>query len=239
MKNHKYKIVYNKISNYMLSGEWAVGSMMKSENELIKLFKVSRVTIRHVLSLLASEGRVEKKRGKKTIIRDQLLTIENEGKMLFNSLTQQVINSGHVPHYKLLEFKLVANPFDKLFSSSTALYYMERVRIFDEKPYLISRAYISKDLCGNLNSNYFDDNNIPAILMKKKLIKFLKSTQNIKPINLSIADASMFGLAKGSPAISLKWFFYDNEKNLVFIDEEIITKPISFERTYVKHIVDF
>jgi len=233
MNNYKYRIIYNKISNYMLSGEWAVGSSMKSKNELIKLFKVSRVTIRNVLSLLSSEGRIEKKRGKKTIIRDQLLTVENEGKVLFNSLTQQIINSGHVPHYKLLEFKLVANSFEKLFSSSSSLYFMEKIRAFDKEPYLISRAYISKDLCGDLNANNFNDNNIPAILMKIKSIKFLQSTQNIKPIKLSHADSNIFSLTSGSPAISLKWFFYDNKKNLIFVDEEIITKTISFDRSYV------
>ena len=44
MSTPKYKKIYDKIVQLILTNQWAVGSNMKSENELIKLFGVSRLT---------------------------------------------------------------------------------------------------------------------------------------------------------------------------------------------------
>ena len=44
----KYKKIYDHIVKLILKDEWPVGSNMKSENELIKFFGVSRLTIRTV-----------------------------------------------------------------------------------------------------------------------------------------------------------------------------------------------
>ena len=50
---------------------------MKSENELIKLFGVSRLTIRNVLNILENQGRILRSRGKATLILDRLLIQNN------------------------------------------------------------------------------------------------------------------------------------------------------------------
>ena len=68
MNTPRYQLIYSKIVNLILINEWPVGSYMKSENELIKLFNVSRLTIRNVLSILENEGRIKRSRGKKTLI---------------------------------------------------------------------------------------------------------------------------------------------------------------------------
>ena len=51
----KYKKIYDQIIKLILTNEWPVGSNMKSENELIKLFGVSRLTIRNVLNILEND----------------------------------------------------------------------------------------------------------------------------------------------------------------------------------------
>ena len=56
MNTPKYKIIYDQIVKFILTDVWPVGSNMKSENELIKLFGVSRLTIRNVLNILENLG---------------------------------------------------------------------------------------------------------------------------------------------------------------------------------------
>lgn len=54
------------------SGEIKVGDMLPSENEMIKQYKVARLTVREALSILVNEGLLEKRHGKGTFCRASL-----------------------------------------------------------------------------------------------------------------------------------------------------------------------
>ena len=73
----KYKKIYDRIVKLILTDEWPVGSNMKSENELIKMFRVSRITIRNVLNILENEERILRSRGKATSTFSLLAAIYN------------------------------------------------------------------------------------------------------------------------------------------------------------------
>ena len=121
MSTPKYKKIYDKIVQLILTNQWAVGSNMKSENELIKLFGVSRLTIRNVLSILENEGRILRSRGKATLILDRLLQNSQETEIKDRSET---LNAD----YKLLDLQIIKNSFTKQFTNSSSLYYINRVR---------------------------------------------------------------------------------------------------------------
>ena len=91
---------------------------MKSENELIKLFGVSRLTIRNVLSILENEGRISRSRGKATLILDRLLQNSQETEIKDRSET---LNAD----YKLLDLQIIKNSFTKQFTNSSSLYYIK------------------------------------------------------------------------------------------------------------------
>ena len=46
------------------TGQIKVGDMLPSENEMIKLYGVARLTVREALSVLVNEGLLEKRHGK-------------------------------------------------------------------------------------------------------------------------------------------------------------------------------
>ena len=112
MNTPKYQLIYSEIINLILTNQWPVGSLMKSENELIQLFDVSRLTIRNVLSILENEGRIKRSRGKKTLILDRLLrnTINSEIKDFSVTLNFD---------YYLLDFKIISNNQKNKFTSSS------------------------------------------------------------------------------------------------------------------------
>jgi len=121
MSTPKYKKIYDKIVQLILTNQWAVGSKMKSENELIKLFGVSRLTIRNVLSILENEGRILRSRGKATLILDRLLQNSQETEIKDRSET---LNAD----YKLLDLQVIKNSLSKRFTNSSSLYYINRIR---------------------------------------------------------------------------------------------------------------
>ncbi len=228
MKIFKYQKVYTEIIKLILNNNWPVGSFMKSENELIKKFNVSRLTIRNVLSILENEGRIKRGRGKKTLILNKRLmsksNSEIKDRMLFLNL-----------NYNLINFKIVSNNFKDKFSSSKSLYYIERTARLKERHeiYFISRAYISKELSGEIDKISIENSrNFINLLIIKFGIIFSKSYQEIKAINLNLQDSKIFQVVKNIPALSNTWFFYDEGGKLILIDEEISIRPINVKNYY-------
>tara|TARA_B100001250_G_scaffold102166_1_gene86046 strand:+ start:102 stop:788 length:687 start_codon:yes stop_codon:yes gene_type:complete len=227
MNTPKYKIIYDQIVKFILTDVWPVGSNMKSENELIKLFGVSRLTIRNVLNILENEGRILRSRGKATLILDRLLQNNNRSEIKDFSVT---LNAD----YKLIDVEVVKNNFMKKFKNSSSLYYIKRLRrLKNNELYLISRAYIPFEIIGdNLNKKIFKDKNLLEVLINQFEVKISRSDQELSAITLSNNDANLFKITTGYPAILNTWNMYDKLNNLVLIDQELTVKPLKVKNYY-------
>ena len=227
MGTPKYKTIYDQIVKFILTNVWPVGSNMKSENELIKLFGVSRLTIRNVLNILENEGRILRSRGKATLILDRLLQDNNRSEIKDFSVT---LNAD----YKLIDVEVVKNNLIKKFKNSSSLYYIKRLRrLKNNELYLISRAYIPLEIIGdNVNKKIFKDKNLLEVLINQFKIKISRSDQELSAITLSNNDADLFKITKGYPAILNTWNMYDKSNKMVLIDQETTIKPLKVSNYY-------
>ena len=227
MGTPKYKTIYDQIVKFILTDVWPVGSNMKSENELIKLFGVSRLTIRNVLNILENEGRILKSRGKATLILDRLLQDNNRSEIKDFSVT---LNAD----YKLIDVEVVKNNLIKKFKNSSSLYYIKRLRrLKNNELYLISRAYIPLEVIGDkINKKIFKDKNLLEVLMNQFQVKISRSDQELSAITLSNNDADLFKITKGYPAILNTWNMYDKSNKMVLIDQETTIKPLKVSNYY-------
>lgn len=227
MSTPKYKIIYDQIVKFILTDVWPVGSNMKSENELIKLFGVSRLTIRNVLNILENEGRILRSRGKATLILDRLLQNKKQTEIKDFAVT---LNAD----YKLIDVEVVKNNFMKKFKNSSSLYYIKRLRrLKNNELYLISRAYIPLEIIGeNVNKKIFKDKNLLEVLINQFEVKINRSDQELSAVILSNNDADLFKITKGYPAILNTWNMYDKSNKLVLIDQELTVKPLKVTNYY-------
>ena len=227
MGTPKYKTIYEQIVKFILTDVWPVGSNMKSENELIKLFGVSRLTIRNVLNILENEGRILRSRGKATLILDRLLQNNNRSEIKDFSVT---LNAD----YKLIDVEVVKNNLIKKFKNSSSLYYIKRLRrLKNNELYLISRAYIPLEIIGdNVNKKIFKDKNLLEVLINQFKVKISRSDQELSAITLSNNDADLFKITKGYPAILNTWNMYDKSNKMVLIDQETTIKPLKVSNYY-------
>jgi len=62
--------VYEQLKNQLINGVWKPGDKIPSENELVLLFDVSRVTVRQALSKLTTLGLLETKLGEGTFVKE-------------------------------------------------------------------------------------------------------------------------------------------------------------------------
>ena len=136
--------------------------------------------------------------------------------------------------HKVTDFKLISNNLKNKFTSSKSLFFIERESSYQKQQvYLLSRAYISKEIAGNINKSHIKKNkNLIDLLINICSIKLKKSNQELRATILNKHDAKIFSTVENFPALSNTWFFYDYMDNLVLIDEEITIEPLRVQNTY-------
>ncbi len=65
----QYKKIYEILRKHILTGVYAEGSLLPSENELCAVHNITRPTVRQALEVLVQEGFIQKKQGKGSIVR--------------------------------------------------------------------------------------------------------------------------------------------------------------------------
>ena len=94
------ELVFNQMQDMIVSGEWAPGSKISSENELAAQMGVSRVTIRSAIQKLSSLGLVESRHGEGTYV------CKLDGTQCFNSILPMIVLS-KVDREALHEFRTI------------------------------------------------------------------------------------------------------------------------------------
>lgn len=62
-------MVFEQLKDSIMSGEWKPGEKMPSENELVSILGVSRISVRSALQRLSGLGLIESRRGEGTFVR--------------------------------------------------------------------------------------------------------------------------------------------------------------------------
>lgn len=98
-----YRQLYRVLRGAILSGAWAEGEIIPSENELRDRFAIARTTVRNAMTLLVREGLVAQARGKgtKVLHRPVSHSIWN-----FGSFTDLARANGRRPVTKVLDHRI-------------------------------------------------------------------------------------------------------------------------------------
>ncbi|MFQ3574509.1 MAG: GntR family transcriptional regulator [Thermodesulfovibrionales bacterium] len=90
------------IKEKIKSGEWAINTMIPTEDELCNTFSVSKTTVRIAVSELVREGLLKRQQGKGTFVTSQIYNRGIPMKILFNS---EKIHGSKISKKTLLEIK--------------------------------------------------------------------------------------------------------------------------------------
>lgn len=138
MPQNKYEPIYREIRNDILSGKIACGDLIPSENEYAQKFGVTRNTVRRAISILTSEGLVLPQHGRGV----QVIWEPANDHSIFTvggieSFSEVAKRSHKKIQTSVITFKEITADrkiSEKTgFDEGTELYYIERVRMIDNK----------------------------------------------------------------------------------------------------------
>lgn len=169
----KYEAIANEIRNRITDGIYKVESLIPDQVTLSEEFKVSRMTIKKALDILAMEGLIYRQRGAGTfVMKNSPLNEENAALNEYDGLTVQM--QGHKVESKIIKFT-VEFPNEEtmqhlMIEKNIPVYNLIRLRIVDGKPYVLEHTYMPTDLTTGLTED----------IMKGSIYKYIHEELGIK-----------------------------------------------------------
>ena len=149
-----YKKCYNKLKSDIDNNVYPIGSYLPTEDELGKMFSVSRTTVRHAIDLLVKDKRIKVKQGAGTqVINPSFSKFHNviDINTLFPDNAALTISGTWID--RIPANSQVASALD--LNEGTEVFRLQRVVSSNEQPVIIQTNYIRIDFFPDLDT-YLD-----------------------------------------------------------------------------------
>jgi len=201
----QHKKLYEILRKHITDGVYGEGDMLPSENELCRLYGMTRPTVRQSLSTLANDGYIIKHQGKGSIVHHLpreigILSVSGTTSALGdrNLKTRIIIKPVLIPWQKDFMF-----PLSELERESGCIY-MERLRLLDNIPIFYDISYIANINLPRITSRQFENRSLFQTLRDHYHIEIKGGEQRIKAISASAKIGSFLQLKKGEPVLHLE-----------------------------------
>ena len=195
------KIIREKIS----SGEWSADSMIPSENELSRVYGVSRMTIRNVITQFVNEGILYRIQGKGTFVSSPKLEISG---LHYTGIRSQLEEKGHSVTTRLLSCDVIRATEKLADRLQTApgeeLYKIRRIRATNGVNISYHESYIPVRLCPGLNEKPLEEKQLCSIISNDYLLTRARVEETLESYIADSEKAEFLNIYPGFPLILLE-----------------------------------
>ncbi len=206
MKNiPQYRKLYEILRKHILEGVYREGDLLPSENELCRLYGMTRPTVRQSLGALANDGYIKKHQGKGSIVH----SLPKEIGILSVSGTTSAVGDRNLRTRIIV--KPLIRPWDEDFmfklselEKESGCIYMERLRLLDGTPIFYDISFIANINLPRITSRQFEDKSLFQVLRDKYQVEIRGGEQRIKAIPSSAKISKFLKIKKGEPVLHLE-----------------------------------
>ncbi|MEM7561806.1 MAG: histidine utilization repressor [Pseudomonadota bacterium] len=158
------KIIQQRID----SGEWRVGQKLPSENDLVNVLQVSRMTINRALRELTQEGLIDRVHGLGSFVAERP---RHASLIELQDIALEIEQNGKQHRSQLLQLETVAAP-DAIagrmgIEAGSELYYLRAVHLQDERPIQLETRYVNPLVMPDFIRQDFKKMTTTAYLLKQ------------------------------------------------------------------------
>lgn len=201
----QYRRLYELLRKHIIDGIYMEGDLLPSENELCRLYGITRPTVRQALSALASDGFIIKHQGKGSIVH----ILPKEIGILSVSGTTSAVGNLDLKTKIIIKPELQQWPADFIFTLSdiereSGCIYMERVRLLENIPVFYDINFIANINLPRFTARNFENKSLFAILREKYHVEIKGGEQRIKAIPATTKICRFLKLKKEQPVLHLE-----------------------------------
>lgn len=229
-----HKQIYELLRKHISEGVYAEGDLLPSENELSRLHRVTRPTIRKALDRLANEGYILRQQGKGSIVKGKPTGV---GILSFAGTTSAIGREN-------LTTIIICGPelrnWDNAFSfrisqkeKEVGCWYLERLRLVNNDPVFFDITMIPNINMPRFSQRKFENNSLFDILRKKYQIEVKGGEQLIRAIKADEKLGKFFKIRPGAPVLQLNRKIATNRIGFCFYSQVYCnTEKISLYGTF-------
>lgn len=215
-----YYQLENVLREKITSGSFEPGDRMPTEIELIEEYGVSRITVRQALQALATDGLIERKQGRGTVVAARKSRKKRfTGTIHLTGSLDELIEMGMDTPVKVLEMNRVdADPHEAELleiKPGTPIYRLKRLRIHEGKPFGLIINYLPDDIGSSLTMAELSSG---ALLHTMETKLGLNLDNAIQQIHAELADpyvAKLLDVRVGTALLSIERTVYTDQNKPV------------------------
>jgi GntR family transcriptional regulator/GntR family frlABCD operon transcriptional regulator len=201
----RHRKLYETLRKHILEGVYSEGDMLPSENELCRIYGVTRPTVRQSLSALSGGGYISRKQGKGSIVH----SLPKEIGILSVSGTTSALADRNLRTKIVVKPVLMPWPEDFMFPLSdlereSGCIYMERVRLLEKIPIFYDINFIANINLPRFTSRQFEDKSLFGILRDYYHIEIKGGEQRIRAIPAAGKVSRYLKIVKDHPVLHLE-----------------------------------
>ena len=210
-----YEILRKKIE----SNEWAVGSQIPTEEDLCRMFSVSRATVRTAVMELVRQGYLRRQQGKGTFI---FRNVISEGLTMLTSIKESLLEEDGQSFSSKVLARTVMMPVDGLhtkldISEDKHVIYIKRLWTTDEKPVLLQEIYIPHHICPLLLEEDIENNSLFDLFERKYGIKITRVENYMETTRLEKDESMLLESPDDSFTLLLTQQFYSGDTLIMYM----------------------
>lgn len=212
-----YLQLYEIVKGKMETGEWAVDSQIPTEDDLCKLFDVSKATVRLAVSELSRQGYLKRLQGKGTFVCKRIIPEELS---MVTSFRELMLEAGVQFTTKVLA-QTVMMPTEDLalnldVPEDKHLIYIKRLRLVNNEPVLLQETFTPRHLCPHLLEENLEANSLHEIIQEHCSIPITRVQDYISISSLMHADCELLGLSAGCVALMLEQLLFSRDTQVSY-----------------------
>lgn len=187
------------------TGEWLPGQRIPSENELNRIYGLSRMTVRGVLTKLVGDGLLVRVPGKGTYVATPKI---NAVSPAYRGVREQLEGLGYETSTRLVSFGLEtpsSGVRERLaLGEEDETYVIVRVRSVQGEPISLHRSYVPARLAPGLDGHDVVANQLCVVLEEHYGLPMKRVHEELEAVAVTSADAKHLGMRRGEPALQLQ-----------------------------------
>ena len=206
-----YEQIKQIIRFQILSGEYAYGSRLPTEEEYCQKFQVSSITVKRALSELANAGLVSRRQGSGTIVTRKPV---DENFKLTAGFSEIARRSGRRPESNVLKVRRLdateslLRTFQLPPAAEVGFMSFQRLLSTDGRPSALITAYVLEDLGQQMLKHKLDNASFYRLYEEILGRKVTRNENTLTPINVSPDAARLLQVTPGSAHMHIRGVSY-------------------------------
>jgi GntR family transcriptional regulator len=190
-------------------GDLEYHQAIPSENELSRIYELSRMTVRAVITHLVTEGLLYRVPGKGTFVAEPKIMT---GPLSQKGIREQLEAMGYETGTTVLEKKIekadTSTATELGIPSGTPVYRLERLRYANAEPLGLDLSYIPVALCNNLLEKDLERQALCDILETHYDIVATHGIETLESCQATAREIKHLRVSKGAPLLLLKYTMF-------------------------------